>query len=119
MTQENVPPRLIGMARFIQLFLLIALALPGVPSVHSHSTDANHGPEAHDTASLVVCHTTAGDPREVSGDHIHQCAVPAAILGGSDLAAPIPDHGMYRMGRIGPYTSPAFAPPERPPNRLT
>lgn len=119
MTQTKVPPRLLNMARLIQLLLLIALALPGVPSVHSHATDADHAPEAHGTATLDLCHTAAGDPREASGNHVHQCSVPTAILAGSDLAAPIRDQGLYRMGPAGPYTSPAFAPPERPPNRLT
>ena len=119
MTQTEVPPRLIDMVRLIQLLLLIALASPGVPSVHSHSTEADHEPEAHETETLVLCHTTPGDPREASGDHVHQCGVPTAILAGSDLAASIPDHGMYRVDRTRPYTSPAFAPPERPPNRVT
>lgn len=107
------------MDRVIQLLLLIVLALPGVPSVHSHSTDGSHAPEAHDAESLVLCHTTAGDPREASGDHVHQCSVPTAILSGSDLETPIQDHGLHRASRTGPYTSPAFTPPERPPNRLT
>lgn len=102
------------------LLLVLALALPGVPVVHSDSTHGDHGStDAHDTATMALCHTTAGDPRQTSDEHVHQCSVLTAILSGAGIPATIPNHAVHQLGRIGPYTSPAFDPPERPPNRLT
>ena len=109
------------MARVILLLLAFVLALPGIPLVHSGSTDSGHAStDAHDTTIMVLCHTTAGDPRQAaSGEHVHQCGAATAILSNANVATAVLDHGPHRLGRVGPYTSPAFDPPERPPNRLT
>jgi|GEM_PF-5185268 hypothetical protein len=107
------------MGRIVFLLLVIALALPAVPLVHPDATHSGHASaEAHDAVTIALCHTTVGDP-QASGEHVHQCGISAAILPDVELGATIRDHGLQRPSRIGPYTSPAFDPPERPPNRLT
>lgn len=102
------------------LLLVLALALPGVPMVHWHSTHDDHGStDAHGNATVALCHTTASDPHQASDEHVHQCSVSTAIFSGAGIPATIRNHGLHQLSRIGPYTSPVFDPPERPPNRLT
>lgn len=98
------------------LFLIIAVALPGVPLIHSASSGSAHvSTDVDGTVTITRCHTTAGDPRHASGDHVYQCSLFPAILSGIGPGASIRNHGPHRLPPTGPYTSPAFAPAERPP----
>lgn len=108
------------MGRIALLFLVIVLALPTMPLVHPDATHGSHASgQTHHAATMALCHTTMGDSHPASGEHVHQCGISAAILPSAEIGATIREHGLQQPGRIGPYTSPAFDPPERPPNRLT
>lgn len=108
------------MTRVLLLLLAFVLAFSGIPLVHSGSPDSGHASsDTHDT-TLAVCHTAVGDSNEeVSAEHVHQCGVATAFLSGTTRVIPIRTPGPNQLGWIGPYTSPAFDPPERPPNALT
>ena len=104
------------MRLFALLVLAALLALAGIPGSASgtmHGGDHEVASGSHETPLPGFCDQSS---EHHTGENSHHCGATTVALAGPGVESIVRARDRHARGLTTPYTSPAFDPPERPPN---